>query len=125
MPKPILTENLEAGAAISPYRIVKHGAADGAVIQGAAATDALMGVADALGAAAATDRVDVITAGVAEVELGGTVTRGGLLTSDANGKGVAAAPAAGVNNRVIGIARVSGVSGDIIDVQLCPGQVQG
>lgn len=125
MPKPILTENLEAGAAISAYRIVKHGAADGKVIQGAAATDALMGVADALGAAADGDRVDVITVGVAEVELGGTVTRGGLLTSDANGKGVAAAPAAGVNNRVIGIARVSGVSGDIIDVQLCPGQIQG
>jgi hypothetical protein len=125
MPKTILMENLEAGAAISPYRIVKPGAADNKAIQAAAVSDAMFGVADSLGAAAAGDRVDVITSGVAEVELGGTVTRGGMITSDANGKGVAAAPAAGTNNRVIGIARVSGVSGDIIDVQLSPGQIQG
>jgi len=125
MPKTILTENFEAGAAISPYRIVKPGAADGEVIQAAAVGDALFGVSDSLGADADGDRVDIITMGVAEVELGGTVTRGGLITSDANGKGVAAAPAVGVNNRVIGVARVSGVAGDIIDVQLCPGQIQG
>lgn len=125
MPKTMLVENFNAGAVIAPYRFVKPGAADGAVIQTAAVGDAIMGVSDSLGAAAAGDRVDIHTVGVAEVELGGTVTRGGWLTSDADGKAVAAAPAAGVNNSVGGRARVSGVAGDIIDVQLAPGQIQG
>ena len=43
----------------------------------------------------------------------------------ANGQGVTAAPAAGVNNRVIGIAIVSGVSGDIIPVLLSVSTLQG
>ncbi len=125
MPKTMLVENFDAGAAIAPHRFVKPGAADGAVIQAAAVGDAVMGVSDELGADAAGDRVDIHTVGVAEIELGGTVTRGDWLTSDADGKGVAAAPAVGVNNSVGGRARVSGVIGDIIDVRLAPGQIQG
>ncbi len=123
--KPILTENFTAGAAIAPYRICKPGAADGAALQAAANTDAMDGVSDSLGAAAAGDRVDIHTMGVVEVEYGGTVTRGGQLTSDADGKAIAAAPGAGVNMRVIGLARVSGVAGDICLVRLAPGQIQG
>ena len=114
-----------AGAAITKRRIVKLGADDKHVIQGAAATDSLIGVADSLGAAAAEDPIDVILQGISDVELGGTVTRGGLLSSDANGKAVAAAPGAGTNNRIIGFALASGVSGDIIAVQISQGSVQG
>lgn len=125
MPKTLLVENFDAGAAISPYRFVQPGAADGAVIQAAAVGDAIIGVSDSLGADAAGDRVDIHTVGLAEIELGGSVTRGDWLTSDAVGRAVAAAPAAGVNNSVGGRARVSGVAGDIIDVQLAPGQIQG
>lgn len=125
MNNPGLTKTLKAGAAITKNRIVKFGADDNHVIQGAAATDALIGVADRLGAAAAEDQVDVHLSGVVEVEFGGTVTRGGLLTSDANGKAVAAAPAPGVNNAVIGRAVVSGVAGDIGSVLLAPSQIQG
>ena len=125
MPKSMLVENFDAGAAIAPYRFVKPGAADAAVIQGAAVGDAIMGTSDSLGADAAGDRVDIHTMGVGEIELGGTVTRGDWLTSDAAGKGVTAAPAAGVNNSVGGQARVSGVAGDIIDIRLAPGQIQG
>jgi hypothetical protein len=123
--KPLLTENFIAGAAVSPYRIVKHGAADGQVLQGAAVGDAIFGVSDSLGADAANDRIDVHTAGLADVEYGGAVTRGDELTTDANGKAVAAAPAVGVNNNIVGQARVSGVAGDIGKVQLSPGLVQG
>lgn len=125
MPKTILTENFEAGAAVNPYRFVKPGAADGKAIQAAAVGDAIMGVSDSLGADAAGDRLDVHTEGVAQIELGGTVTRGDWLTSDADGKGVAAAPAAGVNNSVGGRVRVSGVAGDIVDFHLALGQIQG
>jgi len=123
--KPLLIENFDAEAAINPYRIVKHGANDYGAAQASAVSDALFGVSDSLGADAAGDRVDIITAGLAEVEYGGNVTRGDWLTSDANGKAIAASPATGVNNNTIGQARISGVSGDIGKVQLAPGQIQG
>jgi hypothetical protein len=112
-----------AGAAIAAKRIVKFGAADNAAIQAAAATDALMGVSDL--AASTGEHVTVVMGGIAIVEYGGPVTRGGLLTADANGKAVAAAPSAGSNNRTIGVAMVSGVSGDLGSVLLQPGSVQG
>lgn len=112
-----------AGAAIAARRIVKF-SADYTVIQAAAATDAAVGVAD-LAAVAAGDRVDVSREGIVPVEYGGTVTRGDLLTSDASGRAVTAAPAAGVNNRIIGIAEVSGVVGDIGSVLLSIGSTQG
>jgi hypothetical protein len=114
--KPILIENFDAEAAVAPRRIVKLGTADHSILQAAAAADLLIGVTDILGADAAGDRIDVITAGVAQVELGGTVTRGTKLTANADGKAVAAA----TGNQVIGIARVSGVAGDIGSVQIAP-----
>ncbi|EHN77499.1 hypothetical protein SMCF_2974, partial [Streptomyces coelicoflavus ZG0656] len=46
------------------------------------------------------------------VEYGGPVTRGARLTSDAEGRAVAAAPAAGQTVEIIGRAMVSGVLGD-------------
>jgi len=122
---PLLNKSKLAGAAITKHRIVKFGADDDHVIQGAAATDSLIGVCEAVGAAAAEDRVDFIVAGIADVEYGGTVTRGALLTSDASGKAVAAAPATGVNNRIIGVALVSAVDGDIGPMSIQPGSMQG
>ncbi len=117
--KPILTENFTAGGAINPYRICKPGAADGAAIQGAAAADKSFGISDSLGADAVNDRVDIYTMGTVEVEYGGAVTRGDQLTSDANGKAVTAA----AGNRTIGLARISGVDGDIGLCQIAPGTV--
>lgn len=119
-----LTKSFLAGGAISPYRIVKMGSDDDSVVQGAAATDSLMGVADGLGAESG-QRVDVILQGTAEVTYGGSVTRGALLTCDASGRAVAAAPAAGSNVRIIGIALVSGVSGDVATILVNPGSMQG
>lgn len=124
MGNPTQIKNVIAETAVTKYRIVKFGSADGKMVQAAAATDALIAVAGELDAAAG-ERLDVVTAGIADVEYGGTVARGDLLTSDANGKAVAAAPAAGVNNAVIGRAWVSGVVGDIGAVDIAPGQIQG
>lgn len=106
-----------AGAAILPFRIVKHGAADAFAIQSAAAGDASFGVSDSLGAAAANDPVDIIRGGIAEVVYGGTVTRGDPLTSDSTGRGIKAA----TGNRIIGFAEVSGVVGDRGSVFIAPG----
>lgn len=120
----VLNKNYLAEAAIAANRIVKFGSADGQVLQAAAATDLLVGVCEAVGPALG-ERCDVTKVGIADIELGGNVTRGAAVTADANGKGVAAAPAAGSNVRVIGFAEVSGVAGDIIPVLVAPGVMQG
>lgn len=121
---PILTKNFVAEAAVAAYRIVKFGTADKFVTPGAAATDKLVGVATSL-AAAINERCDVILSGIAEVEYGGTVARGDLLTSDASGRAITAAPGVGVNNRIIGVAMESGAVGEIGSVNLCPCSLQG
>ncbi len=124
MANALLIKAGSAEAAINPYRIVKFGAADGGYVQAAAATDYLAGVCESVGPASG-ERLDVVKAGIADVEFGGVVTRGQPVTSDANGKAVAAAPAAGSNVRIIGFAEVSAVAGDIGQVWVEPGVMQG
>ncbi|HPU16912.1 MAG TPA: DUF2190 family protein [Polymorphobacter sp.] len=113
-----------AGAAVTRRRIVKWGAADGQILLGAAVGDFLMGVSSGTDAAI-NEPTDVVQGGIADVEYGGVVTRGAPLTSDATGRAVVAAPAAGVNNRIVGFAEVSGVLGDIGAVRLAIGFMQG
>lgn len=120
----LLSKAFTAEAAIAANRIFKFGAADGGALQGAAATDRLVGVTDTI-AIASGERFDGVLNGIADVKLGGTVVRGDPITSDATGQGVVAAPGAGVNNRIIGFAMKSGVAGDIIEVALEPGFMQG
>ncbi len=115
-----------AEAAVAHARFVKFGAADEGVVQASASTDLIVGISDAPGGGIASGKlVDTVMGGITDLELGGTVTRGALLTSDASGKGVAAAPGAGVNAFVAAQALVSGVSGDIIPVRLAIGRIQG
>lgn len=119
-----LVKSYTAGAAVAAYRIVKFGSADGEVIQGAAATDSLIGVSGEL-AAASGARIDINQGGMPDVEFGGSVTRGGPVTADADGKAVAAAPSAGSNARIIGFAVNSAASGDIAPIVFAPGVMQG
>lgn len=112
---PLLTKNVTAGAAVAGRRCLKAGGTAGQFIQAAAATDLIVGVSDALGAASGA-RLDMHLSGVVEVELGGTVAAGAQLSADSVGRGVAAV----ATNRVVGIALTAGVSGDIIDVLLAP-----
>lgn len=121
----LFTKTFNAEASIAPYRITAFGAADIGAVQATGNSDAVLGVANMLGADAAGDRTDIVMEGIAEVELGGTVTRGDWLTSDADGKAVVSAPAAGNNQQVIGRAMVSGVAGDIGSVYISIGQNQG
>lgn len=125
MRNPGLSKAYTAEAAIAAYRIVKFGAADGGVLQGAASADKLIGVTDRIAAAVAGDRVDVYRGGIVEVEYGGAVAAGDPLTSDASGRAITAAPGAGVNAYVIGQAEVAGVLGDIGSVFLSQGRIQG
>jgi hypothetical protein len=119
-----LAKTLIAGAAVAARRIVKFSGAANTVTQAAAATDKLIGVSD-LGADVAGETMDVILTDIALVEYGGTVAAGDLLTADASGRAVVAAPASGANNRIVGVAMLSGVSGDIGSVRLSPTSIQG
>lgn len=119
---PLLTKNFLAEAAVTARRIVKYGTADGKVLHADGVSAAMLGVTGELGQATAGGRVDVHTHGLAEVEYGGTVTRGDRLTSDANGKAIAAP--AGIHCKTVGTAHVSGVSGDIGVVRIAPADVE-
>lgn len=118
-----MAKTLVAGAAVAARRIVKFGSSDTAVIQAAAATDSSIGVSD-LGAASG-EYCDVIMDGIALVEYGGNVTRGDLLTADADGKAVLANPGANAENRVVGVAMKSGVAGDIGSVRVGLATIHG
>jgi hypothetical protein len=120
----LLTKSFNAGGALLAHSIVKVGANDYDVLQAGAVSDKLLGITTDL-AANAAERADVILIGIADLQINGTVARGDLITSDATGLGITAAPAAGTNNRVIGTAIISGVAGDIIPVLVGPSMLQG
>lgn len=122
MTTPVLTKSYLAAAAIAACRFVKHGAADNAAIQATDASVPILGVSEQL-AADSGHMVDVVKVGLAYLELGGAVTRGNLLIPDANGKGIAATVVAGTEQHAGAVAEVSGVAGDVIPVQVTPGQV--
>lgn len=125
----MFTKPYDAGATVKSNRFVKFGADDDKVVQAAASTDNIIGAVNAVavpGSDAATgDRLDVEHYGIVDIRLGGTVTRGAKVTSDSDGRAVAAAPGAGVNAQIGGIALRSGVTDDIIPVLLTIGAVQG
>jgi len=122
-------KSYSAGAAVNPCRFVKAGAADGAVIQAISGAAMMFGVTEQVvgsgtsNVAASGDMVDVIKDGLVYLELGGTVTRGDVLTSDADGKGVTTVIVAGTPIYYGAIAEVSGVAGDIIPVKVACGVV--
>ncbi len=124
MSNPILVKNFTAGAVINAFRLVKLSAAD-TVVLAAAATDNLIGV-NADIAPALNERCDVVLMGIAFVEAGAAIALGALVTSDSVGRGIAAAPAAGSNVRVIGFAlEAATAAGDVIRVALEAGVMQG
>lgn len=122
---PGLFKGFRAEAAIPRRRIVKFGALDSTVLLGAAATDMIIGVSSDIDAAIG-ENVDVIMGRIAEVEAGGAFARGALLTSDAVGRAVVAAPGAGLNNRILGLSLSTATgAGDIIAMLVGPGMTQG
>lgn len=119
-----LIKNFRASGAIAPWLIVKPGASDTQVAVAAASGDALIGVSSEI-AAEDGQRCDVMMSDIADVRYGANVTRGDLLTSDANGRAITAAPAAGVKMRTIGFALISAVAGDVGPARIVPGQITG
>lgn len=120
-----LEKSVKCTAAIATqFLIAKFGADDDTLSQATSSTEELVGVFQHTTTAAGQE-VRVMLDGISRVKLGGTVTRGGLLTSDANGKAVAIGAVAGTNYAVIGRALASGVADDIIPVLIAPSRAQG
>lgn len=76
-------------APVEEFTIAKFGADDDTLSSAAAATDELIGIFQHATEAAAKS-VRVMLTGISRLKLGGTVTRGDLITSDANAKGIKA-----------------------------------
>ena len=112
-----LEKSTKCTAAIATqFLIAKFGADDNTHSQAAAATDNLIGIFQHT-TTNAGDEVRVMLDGISNLKLGGNVTRGGPITSDANAKGVAAV----LGQNIIGFALASGVLNDIIPILIAPG----
>lgn len=122
---PTFIRSYICSADVLPRRIVKFSSPSttSQIAQAAAATDGLWGVSDALGGDSGGTG-DVILSGLGEVQLGGTVNAGDPLTSDADGKAIAAVGAAGATKRIVGYAEQPGVAGDIIRLMVGRGVLQ-
>lgn len=108
-----LIKNYTSTGAIAPYRIVafdatltERGYAKVAIATGGDA--ALAGVTGVVGTVVADERIDVYKADIQTVEFGGDVVPGDPIMADAEGRGIKAAPVAGVTVRIIGFAEEAG-----------------
>ena len=125
MSNQMLSINYIADTAIPINRLTKPGSNDLSVAVATAATDAINGVVNELSVAIG-ERVDVVRQGIAWVEVGAAIARGAPLTSDAVGRAITAAPAAGVNVRIVGFADETALAiGDVIRFVIEPGLMQG
>ena len=113
---PTLIKAYTAGGAVAKHRLVTWHTGDREIVQAAAADDELVGVADRLGAASG-ERIEIVRAGIALVEYGAAVTRGDLLTADADGKAITADPETVFQLATAGAA----ADADIVATGLKPG----
>lgn len=114
----------KATAAIVEGNIVKLSTAtapyDGeACEKAAAATDIAVGVAYRAQATAGRS-VDIVFGGQCRVLLGGTVTKGAQLVSDASGRAVAVTPGNTTVNYRVGFALEGGVINEYCAIQVSP-----
>ena len=123
MHTPILTKSFIAGADIPRATVVKHGDSDGKVTKATAATDALLGVTAELDVKQG-EPVDVHVMGIVEVQYGGTVESGGVLTVNNAGQAVSIGENPASKTRILGVAMTAGAAGEIGAVLLSPGFIK-
>lgn len=111
----LVTAAYKADGAITKYRVVVAGTADGEVAQGSTAgTVVPWGVA--AGTAADDGMVDVHVGGTAKACAGAAITKGAKVTFDANGKVIAATAA---TEHILGFAeKAAAADGDLIPVRI-------
>lgn len=114
--RPGRNRSAKAEEALSAFRIVKPGSADGTAVLATAASDNLLGIVleengnDPSDTVASGEYFDYAVEGDIPVEFGGTVTKGDWLTSDGQGRAVTADTD---GQEVIGKALVGGIVGEI------------
>ena len=106
------SKNFVAGTVVPPRSFLKFGADDNTLVITTAATDEIVGISPSFQVEIG-ERIDAQAIGFSEVKIGGAVTRGANLTSNASGQAISATTA---GNRLGAKALASGVSGDIIPV---------
>lgn len=112
-----LTKTYTAEGATGRYLIVKQGTADGKILTADAAAAGTLGVVSQPGQTISAGEVtDVVLLGETEVVLGGDVSAGASITSDANGKAVTAS----TGERSVGIALMSGGSDEVVRCLVSP-----
>jgi hypothetical protein len=127
MANQILSINYIAEGPIPNNRIVKMGATDRGVLVSTNPTDFHIGVLNEMPLGVVLgERVDVVRIGIAWVEAAAAIPRGSAILCDNTGRAIVAAPAVGVNARIIGFAEEAALAaGDVIRFMLVPSQVQG
>ena len=122
-----------AEGTIRPMRIVKHGTTAGLVAEATGVTDDFVGISGQGTRFAPWDELDdgnhaIVTENVVvkqdgekrvKLELGGTVTIGQWVTSHTDGTGLASTTD---RDNVVGKARMGGVAGEIIEVDIIIGE---
>lgn len=113
----VLAKAHDAQSVIGKFHFVKPGSADGTTLLAGAATDPIVGISGELDVQVG-ERHDVTLIGISYLVAGAAFTRGAVLTSDANGCGVAAA----TGNRIGALALESAsTAGDMVRVLVTPG----
>lgn len=113
---PGIHKSFDVSGELAPYRIVAFAATPYMVKQATGPTDALIGTTDELGKQD-NGRADVVLTGLPEVQCGAEFPAGTPLTSDANGRAVAAT----AGQRIIGFALDPGAVDAIIPYLKSPG----
>jgi hypothetical protein len=112
-----LIKTFNAPVAVTPYTLVTFAAGSNNVEIANAVADPIIGLSDSVGSQD-NGRCDVIMAGVSEARVGGTVTKGDVLTTDSTGRAILASAG---TDRVLGIAMADAVIGDIAAVLVAQG----
>jgi len=123
---PLLTKSFVAEGALTKRRLVKLGSSNAQVKPAVDGAAFILGVIDPAADVADKGQVDIITAGMSDIEAGAAVALGDAISADASGRAVKSTPAAGVNANIIGFAlEAATAAGDIISIQIAPGRIQG
>jgi len=118
-----LIKQYVANTAIARFIVVKQSSGTNVDIA-TAVTDVPLGVTDS--APDANERVDVVLNNMAQITAGAAIAVNTPVTVDGQGRVVAAAPSAGVNNWVIGVTREAATAvGDVIWVEIAKHRLQG
>lgn len=117
---PSRVQSFKATAAMDRGLAVKAGADNEHTQVASAATDKIMGLSNTAPTGADEMTEVCLPGGGAKGKLGGTVSAGDMLTSDANGKLVATTTA---GNRYIAMAMEDGVANDLIAVEVVAGLI--